>query len=197
MFPETVCPECGRVAKVVKAKRDKDGRKYVFKCFFCFHEWDEKLRFFSEDSKKGREIDSILLGAEIDAAAERCFELIEGACFSAIYDEVECLKNRLSDPKNIQKLEKLEKFIPKIERISKERAEKECLKEIKYLKNLLSGLEDHWGLKKFKEILDEYEHNIRWGRLGLEDFFEEAEGKCKEEAEKILKYLDAVTRSAV
>jgi hypothetical protein len=197
MFPGMVCAECGRKAKVTGVKRNKGNGRYIFNCVHCPNEWEEKINFLLEDNKKDREISSILLGVEIYATAERCLDLIEESSFSALYDEVDCLKNRLSNPKNLQKLKKLEKSIAKTERRCKEKAEKECLDELEYLENLLSELEESWGLKRMKEVVTEYEQNIYWGVAELEDFFEEAEGKCKEEAGKILKYLEAVAKTVV
>jgi hypothetical protein len=200
LFPVIFCPECGRKARIVEAR----CRKYIFQCTFCPYNWREELTIDKKDDDSNVEIDAMLLGIEIFEVAYACMFSLDRVSsrkgcskilkyfqsFLSAEDDIERLKETVikQREKNIWVDYKIQEFVENYG-TEKDKVTKDCIKILKNLQSLLLEIEDSWGLVRLRKVLI----SVEWAIKELREFAQEAEGKTRKEAEKILSHIDMIS----
>ena len=200
LFPVIFCPECGRKARIVEAR----CRKYIFQCTFCPHNWREELTT-KKDDDSNLEIDAMLLGIEIFEAAYACMFSLDRVSksrkgcskilnyfqsFLSAEDDIERLKETVIKQREENAFidYKIQEFVENYE-TEKDKITKDCIKILKNLQSLLLEIEDSWGSARLRKVLV----SVEWAIKELREFAEEAEGKTRKEAERILSHIDMIS----
>jgi hypothetical protein len=215
VFFKVNCPECLRNAEVVDLKRRKGKKKYVLFCKFCENKWEEELiTSRKDDDSVDLDIDAMLLGIEIFEVAHACLSSLDcvsekkphKGCFKIIKYFQSLLSETESEPEKLKEIiiehrknnvwvdYKIKDFV---ENSTGDKRKNECLSALEYLQSLLSEIEDSWGLPRMKKMLIEHKKNIDWAVKELKEFAEESEGRMSKKAEKIVRYLEAVSDERV